>query len=62
MAAGKVHLELLEQYRRLYLKARAVSLAQVLVLSDVLCSKQLNRSSSSRRTWQQGGCSRAGPR
>lgn len=29
MAAGKVHLELLEQYRRLYLKARALSLAQV---------------------------------
>jgi hypothetical protein len=31
MAAGKVHLELLEQYRRLYLKARALSLAQVCV-------------------------------
>lgn len=29
VAAGKVHLELLEQYRRLYLKARALSLAQV---------------------------------
>ena len=28
-AAGKVHLELLEQQRRLYLKARAASLTQV---------------------------------
>lgn len=29
MTAGKAHLELMEQYRRLYLKARALSLAQV---------------------------------
>ncbi len=29
LAAGKAHLELMEQGRRLYLKARALSLAQV---------------------------------
>lgn len=29
VAAGKAHLEVLEQHRRLYLRARALSLAQV---------------------------------
>jgi hypothetical protein len=29
VAAGKAHMELLDVYRRLYIKARALSLAQV---------------------------------
>ena len=47
MAAGKVHLELLELYRRLYLKARALSLAQVCLMRHAVCS-----SGGSRRTLQ----------
>lgn len=36
MLAGKAHLELLDQHRRLYLKARALSLAQVGFIEEEL--------------------------